>query len=155
MSNPFSRSAIRREFPNERLPDIVGATGKVSRGALRTWFSAMGCPVADPEIAAAVLKSGGSQTQALQLAIFTAYYLYKHGPMIEPMQRYADGMMHAARELAARHAPWGKEAEDRAARLEGRESRWGTDDFHSNAHGSLNAVRTLHYPCAVDGPVRA
>lgn len=154
MSNPFSRAAIRREFPIHKFAEIVRANGSISKAALRERFSAYGCPNAKPDVAVALIKSGANESQAIQLAILAAYVTDQHGPMIEPIERTSSAILRAAKEESARRAPWGKEAEDRAARFEDRPSRWNTADFHDGAFRNINSIRTNYYPCAPFGPVQ-
>lgn len=141
--SPFSPAEIRREFPVERAPSIVRANGSISRAALQAHFSALGCPHAKAEIAVAVLKSGGTETAAIHLAMLAAYYTDPHGPSIEPMERTTRAMLEAAKLRHAQLSPRGLYAEERAARLEGRESRWGSRDFHFASEGE-NV--TKYYP---------
>lgn len=59
MSNPFSPAAIRREFPRDRLPNIITPKGGVSLTAVVTHLSARGTPNASPKVVAALIKDGG------------------------------------------------------------------------------------------------
>lgn len=144
----MNRAELRREFPNEPLPAIVRANGSVSLSAIRTWFSAMGCPHGVIDVTAAAIKSGLEVGAALQLGML-AYY--RADLSTHCIERVTAAMLHATREAHAAKFPWGKEAEDRAARIEGRASRWGTDDFH---RWNARPVRTNYYPCAPFGPVQ-
>jgi hypothetical protein len=120
----------RSEFPTETPPPICDAKGRIRLAALRYRFSAMGCPHASPEVAAALIKSGCDSGIALSLAML-AYYAQEC--MTEPLARTSDALAHMVeREHATRH-PHGKCAEDLAARREGRESRWGGREFHGAA----------------------
>lgn len=145
-----ARAAIlRREFPVQKFPSITRANGSINRAAFAMRFSAAGCPHAKPDVAVALMKAGASANQAFQLAILAAYVT---DGMIEPIERTSRAILHAAKEDVAQRYPWGKEAEDRAARIEGRESRWGTDDFH---RWNAKPARTNYYPCAPFGPVQS
>jgi hypothetical protein len=140
-------AVLRREFPVERLPDIVRKDGSVSRSALKMRFSACGCPHANADVAAAAIKSGCTPGMAIQIAMLTSYYAGSHGPDVANVERMANAIVHSAKELHAQTNPYGKYAEDRAARLEGRPSRWGTTEFHAAARaGDEAAIRTEHYP---------
>ena len=148
-----ARTAIlRREFPVAKFPDIVRANGSINRAAFAMRFSAAGCPHAKPEVAVALMKAGASEDQAFQLAILAAYVTDSGGPMVECIERTSRAILHSAKEEVAARYPWGKEAEDRAARIEGRASRWGTDEFH---RFNAKPMRTNYYPCAPFGPVQS
>lgn len=135
------RAMLRREFPVERLPTIVSARGAISRSAIKTHFSARGCPNASADVAAALIKAGAEPSEALALAIFAHHVTCKYGPDVGSMENCAHALMHHATEKHARMHPNGKCAEERAARLEGRASRWGTAEMHRGA-----TVETPHYP---------
>ncbi len=152
MSNPFSRSAIRREFPVEKIPAIVGANGRVNLRAITMIFSLNGCPNAKPAVAAALIKNGVDANTAIKVTML-AHYM--DDSSVHCVERVTAAINHAVKEDNAARYPWGKEAEDRAARFEGRESRWGTCDFHSDAFANKNSIRTNYYPCAPFGPVAA
>lgn len=150
VSNPFSRAAIRREFPVEHIPAIVASNGRVNLNALRMVFSGNGCPHAKPAIAAALIKNGVSVNDAVRLAMLASYMGDASVDCVEHITR---AIVHGVKEDNASRWPWGKEAEDRAAKFENRESRWGTDAFHRAAYNNKSAIRTNYYPCAPFGPV--
>lgn len=145
----MNRAELRREFPVEVAPAIFRADGSISRSALRWRFSACGCPHANVDVAVAVLKAGGSAAAAIELAMLADYRAGKFGPSVECVERTAAMMIRNARTEHAERWPFGKEAEDQAARFEGRPSRWGTDDMHRG-----ETKRTTWYPYAPHGPVK-
>lgn len=128
------------EFPVEAFPEIIRKNGTVNRAALKMRFSASGNPHANAEVAAAMIKAGYDVNVAFQLAILASQYGSKHGPSIDCMQRTVGMIMDCAELAHAKMHPHGKCAEDRAARLEGRSSRWGTVEFHRNP------TTAAHYP---------
>ncbi len=141
------RAELRREFPRERLPTVIDSKGRVSRSALAQRFSAMGYPNAKPEIAAAMIRSGLEISDAMRLAILANAI---EDCSIGVIERITKAIEDCANREHASRAPWGKCAEDQAARFEDRASRWGTDEFHGWRNGSH---RTNWYPFAPFGPV--
>lgn len=118
------------EFPKETFPEIVRKNGTVSRAALKMHFSAIGCPTAKPELAAAAIKAGYDVSVAIQIAMLADY---ASGLSIDCVDRTCRAILHVAKRKHAQKFPHGKWAEDMAARREGRPSRWGTPEFHSAA----------------------
>lgn len=135
------RALIRREFPVEKIPPLIDPKGRVSANAARMRFSAVGCPKADPEVLRALVKSGVSVDQAFRLTILAAHAA---DLLIEPLERYAAAVVECSKIEACQRHPYSKYAEERAAKLEGRASRWGTDDFH-RTH-DRDALTTQYYP---------
>lgn len=117
----------RSEFPVEKLPDIIGANGSVSRAAIAMRFSAVGCPHGKVEVTVAAIKAGIDLNVAFQLGML-AYYA--DDLSIECVERTARAMVDSAKKRHAEKFPQGKCAEDLAALREGRPSRWGTPEFH-------------------------
>ncbi len=117
----------RSEFPVEKLPDIIRANGSISRAAIATRFSAVGCPHGKVEVTVAAIKAGIDLNVAFQLGML-AYYA--NDLSIECIERTTRGMLHSAKMRHAEKFPHGKYAEDLAAEREGRSSRWGTPEFH-------------------------
>lgn len=117
----------RSEFPVEKLPDIIRANGSISRAAIATHFSAIGCPHGKVEVTVAAIKAGIDLNVAFQLGML-AYYA--NDLSIECTERTANAMVHSAKKRHAEKFPQGKYAEDLAAQREGRPSRWGTPEFH-------------------------
>lgn len=149
MYSPFSAHVIAREFPVEKLPDIVRKNGSISRSAIACRLSSVGCPHGNVDVAVAVLKTGGTQTEALHLAMLASYYSDKNGPSMDCLERMCNGIQRAAEQKNAQMHPTGKSAEDLAARREGRESRWGTADFHRAAQqGRDNSTKYYPYRAA-------
>jgi hypothetical protein len=117
----------RSEFPVEKLPAIVRPNGSISRAALVTRFSAVGCPHGNVDVTVAAIKSGVDLNVAFQLGMLAYYANEMSTDCIERTCR------HITRTAEKRHAekfPQGKCAEDLAAAREGRPSRWGTPEFH-------------------------
>lgn len=147
MSNPFSRAAIRREFPVTRVAPIIGENGKINRRSIGMHLSGNGCPNASVELVVAAMKSGLGAFEAIQLAMLAAYMGSKGGPMVECIDRMTRIISSNMHEAAAMQSPFSKWAEERAARLEGHESRWGTAEFHHAAgEEGGKANFTQHYP---------
>lgn len=117
----------RSEFPVEKLPDIVRANGTISRAAVITRFSAVGCPHGKVDVTVAALKAGINLNVAFQLGML-AYYA--DDLSIECVERTARAMVTSAKKRHAEKFPQGKYAEDLAAEREGRPSRWNTPEFH-------------------------
>lgn len=117
----------RSEFPITKLAPVSQANGRINRASIKSRFSAVGCPNANVEIAVAAIKAGTDPTLAMQLAML-AYYASEL--MIEPIDRVSSAIRYSAESAHAEKFPNGKCAEDRAARREGRSSRWGTPEFH-------------------------
>ncbi len=135
----------RSEFPVEKIPSLIDAAGRVNKRAVKMRFSACGKPHADPSVFAALIKAGHNQNTAFQLAIL-ASDLNGRGtgsPDVDCVDEGCSRIKKLARDLACELHPYSKWAEERAALLERRESRWGTKDFHSS---SADQVRTKHYP---------
>lgn len=125
------------EFPVEKLPAIFRKNGSVNRAALKMRFSAVGCPLAKPEVAAALIKAGHSIDTAFKLAML-AYYM--DDLSMHCVERTCKAIVDSTEKKNAEKHPHGKCAEDIAARREGRPSRWGTQDFHRDP------TPTEHYP---------
>lgn len=117
----------RSEFPVEKLPDIIRPNGSISRAAIATRFSAVGCPHGKVDVTVAAIKAGIDLNVAFQLGML-AYYA--DDLSIECVERTASAMVHSAKKRHAEKFPQGKYAEDLAAEREGRPSRWGTPEFH-------------------------
>lgn len=117
----------RSEFPVEKPPLIVSAEGRISARALKTHFSALGCPQASPTVAVALIKDGHSPSDAIRLAMLACHI---KSLSMDCIERTAAAITAVAEKNHADRFPTGKCAEDRAARRENRPSRWGTRQFH-------------------------
>lgn len=120
----------RSEFPIEKLPPIVRANGSISRAAITTRFSAVGCPHGKVDVTVAAIKAGVDINVAFQLGML-AYYA--DDLSIDCIERTTRAMLQGAEKRHAETFPRGKCAEDLAARREERLSRWGTPEFHRAA----------------------
>jgi|SRR5882762_15101 len=123
----------RSEFPVEKLPAIVRANGSVSRAALVTRFSAVGCPHGKVDVTVIAIKAGIDINVAFQLGML-AYYA--DDLFIDCIERTTRTMLRSAEKRHAEKFPHGKCAEDIAARRENRPSRWGTPEFHAAARAA-------------------
>lgn len=117
----------RSEFPVEKLPDIIRANGSISRAAIATRFSAVGCPHGKVEVTVAAIKAGIDLNVAFQLGML-AYYA--NDLSIECIERTSSAMLRSAKKRHAEQFPRGKYAEELAAQTESRPCRWGTPEFH-------------------------
>jgi len=117
----------RSEFPVVKLPPIIRANGSISRAAIATRFSAVGCPHGKVDVTVAAIKAGIDINVAFQLGML-AYYA--NDLSIDALERTQRAMLHSAEKRHAEKFPHGKCAEDLAALREGRPSRWGTPEFH-------------------------
>ncbi len=117
----------RSEFPVEKLPDIIRANGSISRAAIATRFSAVGCPHGKVDVTVAAIKAGIDLNVAFQLGML-AYYA--NDLSIECIDRTTSAMLRSAKKRHAEKFPRGKYAEELAAQTEGRPWRWGTPEFH-------------------------
>jgi hypothetical protein len=117
----------REEFPTTVLRPIRNARGAVSLAAIAERFSAYGCPLADPKVAAALIKAGHEYGLAINLAMLAHY---AKDLSVDCVDRTANAIRRGVESQHATKFPRGKCAEDMAARREGRPSRWGTAEFH-------------------------
>lgn len=130
----------RSEFPVEKFPAIIRKNGSVNRASLAMRLSSAGCPNAKAEVAAAAIKAGHTPETALKIAMLA---FYMDDLSMDCIERTCGAITRSAERNHAKKFPNGKCAEDLAARLEGRPSRWGTADFHRNP------APTPHYPSRV------
>jgi hypothetical protein len=132
----------RSEFPVEKLPEIIRKNGSVNRRALAMRFGAAGCPNAKPEVAAALIKAGHSLDTAFKLAML-AHYM--DDLSMHCVERTCKAIISVTEGRNAMANPTGKCAEELAARMEGRPSRWDTPEFHRAAQAGQD-TSTKHYP---------
>ena len=132
----------RSEFPIEKLPAVIRKNGSVNRAAVRMRLSSVGCPNAKPEVVAAAVKAGHNLDTAFKVAIL-AHYMDELS--MDCVERTCRAIVDSVEREHAKKHPHGKCAEDIAARIEGRPSRWGTPEFHRNP------APTAHYPAGQGG----
>lgn len=128
----------RSEFPIETIPPVVRPNGTVNRRSLAMRFSAVGCPNAKPEAAAALIKAGYSVDTAMRLAMLA---VYMDRLDVDCTDRVVSVIQRETRHAHAVAHPNGKWAEELAALRERRPSLWGTPEFHAAAVArELNAA---------------
>ncbi len=144
----MERMYPRREFPVEVLPPILDTRGRPNKRAIKMRFSACGKPHARPEVMAAMIKAGLDVNTAFRLTILASHieghhFDAKNGPDFDCVKEICQIIISEAEGEHAKRHPTGKCAEDLAARIERRPSRWGTREFHI---GTAEENRTAHYP---------